>query len=184
MSVQSEITRISGNVSAALAAIADKGVDVPDGSTSDALAGLIAAIEAGGGGGAKFLTGEFTLDTPVAGVSVEHNFGEVPNFAFYFAKTAPRVTLQYESYLTKVFSIYFDGWFYSYYVQGGMSNKNTYYGYGKYDITGKPSATGDAGKYGTACSATDKTINIGNDPSFTTGYFKSGITYAWGVGVL
>lgn len=48
MSVQSEITRISGNVTAALAAIADKGVTVPDGSTSDALAGLIASIEAGG----------------------------------------------------------------------------------------------------------------------------------------
>ena len=50
MSVQSEITRISGNVTAALAAIANKGVTVPDGSTSDALAELIASIEVGGGG--------------------------------------------------------------------------------------------------------------------------------------
>ena len=49
MSVQTEIDRISGNVSAALSAIAEKGVSVPDGSTSDALAELIAAIEAGGG---------------------------------------------------------------------------------------------------------------------------------------
>lgn len=48
MSIQTEIDRISGNVTAALAAIADKGVTVPDGSTSDALAGLIASIEAGG----------------------------------------------------------------------------------------------------------------------------------------
>lgn len=39
------------NVTAALAAIADKGVTVPDGSNSDSLAALIAAIEAGGGGG-------------------------------------------------------------------------------------------------------------------------------------
>lgn len=49
MSVQTQIDRISGNVSAALAAIAGKGVTVPDGSTSDALAELIASIEAGGG---------------------------------------------------------------------------------------------------------------------------------------
>lgn len=51
MSVQSEITRLSDNVTAALAAIADKGVTVPDGSNSDSLAPLIASIEAGGGGG-------------------------------------------------------------------------------------------------------------------------------------
>lgn len=54
MSVQSEITRISGNVTAALAAIANKGVTVPDGSTSDALAELIASIESGGGGEIDF----------------------------------------------------------------------------------------------------------------------------------
>lgn len=50
MSIQSEINRISGNVADALAAIAEKGVTVPNGSNSDALAGLIAAIQAGGGG--------------------------------------------------------------------------------------------------------------------------------------
>lgn len=50
MSVQTQIDRISGNVSAALSAIAEKGVTVPDGSNSDALASLIASIEAGGGG--------------------------------------------------------------------------------------------------------------------------------------
>lgn len=46
MSIQTEIDRISGNVSAALSAIVEKGVTVPDGSTSDALAELIASIEA------------------------------------------------------------------------------------------------------------------------------------------
>ena len=51
MSVQSEITRLSDNVTAALAAIAGKGVTVPNGSNSNSLASLIAAIEAGGGGG-------------------------------------------------------------------------------------------------------------------------------------
>lgn len=50
MSIQTQIDRISGNVSAALSAIAEKGVTVPDGSNSDALADLILSIEAGGGG--------------------------------------------------------------------------------------------------------------------------------------
>lgn len=51
MSIATDVSRIKGNITAALAAIADKGVTVPDGSTSDALASLIASIEAGGGGG-------------------------------------------------------------------------------------------------------------------------------------
>ena len=48
MSIQTQIDRISGNVSAALSAIVEKGVTVPDGSTSDALAELITSIEVGG----------------------------------------------------------------------------------------------------------------------------------------
>ncbi len=48
--IQIQIDRISGNVTDALAAIAAKGVTVPTGSKSDALAELIGAIEAGGGG--------------------------------------------------------------------------------------------------------------------------------------
>ena len=50
MSIATETARIKGNVASALAAIAGKGVTVPDGSTSDAMAGLIEAIQAGGGG--------------------------------------------------------------------------------------------------------------------------------------
>lgn len=50
MSIQSEITRIAGNVSDSLAAVALKGVTVPSGSTSDDLAGLIAQIPQGSGG--------------------------------------------------------------------------------------------------------------------------------------
>lgn len=47
MSVQSEITRISGNVTAALAAITAKGGTVPAGAISDDLAAAIATIPAG-----------------------------------------------------------------------------------------------------------------------------------------
>lgn len=50
MSISSEITRISGNVSDALTAIGAKGVTVPSGATSDDLADLIGAIQTGGGG--------------------------------------------------------------------------------------------------------------------------------------
>ena len=49
MSISSEISRISGNVSDALTAIAAKGVTVPSGSNSDDLATLIASIQTGGG---------------------------------------------------------------------------------------------------------------------------------------
>lgn len=51
MSIASEITRIQGNVSDSLTAVANKGVTVPAGSNSDDLAGLIALIQTGGGGG-------------------------------------------------------------------------------------------------------------------------------------
>lgn len=49
MSISSEISRISGNVSDALTAIAAKGVTVPQGSNSDDLATLIGSIQTGGG---------------------------------------------------------------------------------------------------------------------------------------
>lgn len=47
MSISSEITRISGNVSDALDAIAAKGVTIPNGAKSDDLATLIAQIQGG-----------------------------------------------------------------------------------------------------------------------------------------
>ena len=62
MSISSEISRISQNVSAALTAIANKGVTVPSGSNSDDLATLIGQIQTGGGG-----TGAVSIvDTPDA----------------------------------------------------------------------------------------------------------------------
>lgn len=66
MSIQSEITRIAGNVSDALDAIANKGVTVPVGSNSDDLATLIAQIT-GGGGSAIVITD--TTD-PVSGGTI------------------------------------------------------------------------------------------------------------------
>lgn len=75
MSVQTEIDRIAGNVAAALTACADKGADVPSGSTSDDLAAIIAAIEAGGGGAAF---GSFTVADITSNIEVTHGLGTPP----------------------------------------------------------------------------------------------------------
>lgn len=83
MSIATDVSRIKGNIAAALAAIADKGVTVPDGSTSDALASLIEAIESGG-----FPNGTFTLTEATNNVTIEHNLGTIPSFAMYIIKNA------------------------------------------------------------------------------------------------
>ena len=56
MSISSEISRISGNVSDALTAISNKGVVVPSGSNSDDLADLISQITGGGTGATTVVT--------------------------------------------------------------------------------------------------------------------------------
>ena len=87
MSIQTQIDRISGNVSAALSAIAEKGVTVPDGSNSDALHELILSIEAGGGlptGLSKAAFGTVTPSYGVSSVKITHGLGVAPNFAVLF----------------------------------------------------------------------------------------------------
>ena len=78
MSIATDVARIKGNITAALAAIADKGVTVPDGSTSDALAGLIAAIDAGVGGG-KIATGTYVSSDTTYSFVFKHSLGVLPN---------------------------------------------------------------------------------------------------------
>ena len=85
MSIATDVSRIKGNITAALAAIADKGVSVPDGSTSDALAELIASIEAGGG---DVVLGEITF-TSNENVTLTDAFpvrSQVPKAFFWFEK--------------------------------------------------------------------------------------------------
>lgn len=94
MSIQSEITRISGNISDALDVIVAKGVTVPSGSNSDDLADLIAQITGGGGaiyqdqdgylvlddqggdggGGVTAATGEITIASDVASPTSSQSF--------------------------------------------------------------------------------------------------------------
>ena len=80
MALENSIDRLRTNVSAALAAIAEKGVDVT-GADSDDLAALIALISGGGG----YTNGEFTVAATTSGaaeaVTVTHNFGRIPNIA-------------------------------------------------------------------------------------------------------
>lgn len=76
MSISSEITRISGNVSAALTAIGAKGVTVPSGSNSDDLASLIAQIETGGGS----VTWETLYEGSATIVSSSPNYISILNF--------------------------------------------------------------------------------------------------------
>lgn len=59
MSIQTELTRITNAKAAIKAAIEGKGVTVPDGAKLDALAALVEAISAGGGG----TLGEFSVYT-------------------------------------------------------------------------------------------------------------------------
>lgn len=83
MSIATDVSRIKGNITAALAAIADKGVTVPDGSTSDALASLIESIEAGRGG-AEVNIGSFILSSEIKiygtdGYSIIHGLSSSPD---------------------------------------------------------------------------------------------------------
>lgn len=73
------------NVTAALTAIADKGVTVPDGSTSGALAGLIAAIQTGGGesGGSGDIAYGVFEPGGWAGMRIDHGLGSVPNTVIF-----------------------------------------------------------------------------------------------------
>lgn len=96
MSIATDVSRIKGNINAALAAIADKGVTVPAGSTSDALAGLIASIEAGGGGSGaesgEWACGTYTpSETIIIGtkshVTIETGLSSIRFFAFLYNQT-------------------------------------------------------------------------------------------------
>ena len=82
MSIQTQIDRISGNVSAALAAVAEKGVTVPDGSNSDALAELIASIEAGGGGDDSIF--KDIIERTAVNPTLPSDLTKIGNFAFYY----------------------------------------------------------------------------------------------------
>lgn len=84
MSIQTQIDRISGNISSALTAIAGKGVTVPDGSTSDVLAELIAQISSSG---MKFTSGTYTPTTESNTATITHDLGQKPKIFIIYKKS-------------------------------------------------------------------------------------------------
>lgn len=83
-----QIDRITAAKAAIEAAIIEKGVDVPDGTTLDGIAALIASIQSGGGGGlpegiSALASGTITPASDYSSFTYEatHNLGVVCNFA-------------------------------------------------------------------------------------------------------
>ena len=89
MSVQTQINRISGNISSALTAIADKGVTVPSGSKSGALAGLIAKINGVPAAISKFAYGTYTPTSNKTDVTITHDLGVEPDFFILTSVNGP-----------------------------------------------------------------------------------------------
>lgn len=161
MSVQTQIDRISGNVSAALAAIAEKGVTVPDGSNSDALHELILSIEAGGSasGFAKVATGTITPSNNPTSLTARHELGQAPDVAVVYLTTS---------------SFPSSGVYFSIIKTGGH-----YYNFGK--------LSGSFSGYGATNPNSPLTSNSANFTaklsSSATSYFIKGYTYRWIAGV-
>lgn len=83
--MQTNLTTEQANITAALAALAEKGVEVPEGANSNALAGLIAAIEAGGG---NFNSGTYTPgETVDKTIRFTHSLGEIPSLIVFFRES-------------------------------------------------------------------------------------------------
>lgn len=102
MSVSGEISRISGNVTAALAAVANKGGTVPANAVSDDLAAAIASIP--GAPSFKLINkiwfGEktFTSKTPATGssITVRHTLGAVPDKCLFFPENYINISTEYD----------------------------------------------------------------------------------------
>lgn len=89
MSVQTQIDRIDGNVKKALAKIAEKGVTVASDANSDDLEALIAAIEAGGGGGNISMSfGNISPAEQTSELTISHGLGKTPNFFAVFIQNS------------------------------------------------------------------------------------------------
>lgn len=152
MSIATDVSRIKGNITDALAAIADKGVNVPAGSTSDALASLIASIEAGGGG--NIVAGSFTPTSNMKTFKVNHNFNTKDICFVVFMSNN-------KAYVAR-------GVLYSSYTNGGKSwivyNTESSYYINIFGNTGEPTTT---------------TESVDLTGFFYNSVFISGITYTY-----
>ena len=95
MSIAADWARIKGNILDAFSAIGDKGVTVPDGSTSNNLAELIAQISSGGMALPNFVSeinfGTFTKPYSVSSNKVEHGLSGKPKGFAVWASNAQQL---------------------------------------------------------------------------------------------
>lgn len=168
MSIQSEITRLETAKSAIAAAIAGKGVTVPDGTLLDGMAALIEAIQAGGGGG--FQTGIYTPaeDNWQGYVTIDlashgHRFPDLVVFT--------RNTKNDSLGSNNIFAgILVNG------PIGGFPANYTGYIYGYWNSTTALPAKKSEGLNPTVTDEYEFKLNW---VSYTNAYFKSGVNYIW-----
>lgn len=86
MSISTEISRLKSAKSAIAAAIAGKGVTVPDGTMLDGMAALIESIEAGGGGDVALGEITFTSNENVTLTDAFPVRSQAPKAFFWFEK--------------------------------------------------------------------------------------------------
>lgn len=164
--IETKINRISAAKEAISAAIAGKGVTVPDGTLLDGMAALIESIEAGGGSG-NFATGAFTTtDDITSNVVINHNLGVKPKFMIVLSADVSA----YESLTVKILSFYY---IYQY--------DSTFYGH-KYQSPGVSSASyvkGLVTDSGTATTGGWYRVNV-DETTFTLK--QAAISSTYGIG--
>lgn len=100
MSIASEISRISQNVSDSLDAVAAKGVSVPSGATSDDLANLIGNISTGSNYAIDTIT--YTCDEIVTSIVIPNLLGEPVAFFFRIANNITSTGSTTYYYITNI----------------------------------------------------------------------------------
>lgn len=166
---QIEVNRISENVANALAAIAEKGVTVPDDSGSDALAALIRAIETGGlpEGFTAVETGTYTPTSNKTSFTITYTLGVRPNFVIVFPVDLDELVnssgVAFVAYIPETGSV--SG------VYSNMSRVNAY----KSSSTNFPSTFTREGQSSSNLTTTSTYVMSNNSSRFFTG----GVTYYW-----
>lgn len=191
MSVATEISRLKSAKSAIAAAIAGKGVTVPDGTLLDGMAALIDSIEAGGSS-LQFVTGSFTIVTKPnsygqyfyggigtvddLGVTVEHGLGIIPKVGILVCETRFVMTEEVDTVESAL--VYEDSDSYHQWLQPYYSRSASSFITSQQPITlAKTSLT--VGSIGCFLAATENDIFITGGGRNAGCSLKVGYTYRW-----
>lgn len=136
MSIVTEISRLKSAKSAIAAAIAGKGVTVPDRTMLDGMAALIESIEAGGGESVEISKGtinpnENILCTKASPYSILHGLSGKPDLFFLFAAGSSyniQYMLKTAQYMSRKLSGFLDYAGCTY--QNGTTVNTDYYSFG------------------------------------------------------